>query len=39
MILLYLVREMPKVIRKSYELDADVFEKRRDFFVDAGRIR
>ena len=39
MILLYPAGEMPKVIRKSYELDADVFEKRRDFFVDAGRIR
>jgi len=32
MILIYPISEMPKVIRKSYELDADVFEKLRNFY-------
>ena len=32
MILIYPVSEMPKVIRKTYELDADVFPKLRDFY-------
>ena len=32
MILVYPISEMPKVIRKTYELDADVFMKLRDFY-------
>ena len=32
MILIYPASEMPKVIRKAYDLDADVFEKLRDFY-------
>ena len=30
MILLYPTTEMPKVIRKTYELDADAFEKQHN---------
>lgn len=33
MILMYSINEMPKVIRKTYELDADVFMKLRDFYA------
>ena len=32
MILVYPVSDMPKVIRKTYDLDADVFMKLRDFY-------
>ena len=32
MILLYPLSEMPKVIRKTYTLDEDVFVKLRDFY-------
>ena len=32
MILIYPVEDMPKVVRKTYELEPDVFLKLRDFY-------